>query len=241
MGRLEHILRGPACDRGTLRAAVAEALSRFHAAGVQHVAFKVDVADYEAIAVAEDAGFRLMDAIVTYISHPRRRPPRPVKQVGSIRPFRPEDTEQLLDVTRDAYRNFRGRFQLDPHLPAEKSGEFYLQWARNCCSGSMADRIFVAEGSDGRLIGWASVKRAEPVSTIGGAAISVGSLGACRPDSAGAYAGLICAAAVENHAAGVLTEAMTQSSNFAMVRVLEAVGAQYARAEYTFHAWLAER
>jgi hypothetical protein len=31
---------------------------------------------------------------------------------------------------------------------------------------------------------------------------------------------------------------MTQNSNFAMVRVLEAVGAQYARAEYTFHAWL---
>ena len=79
------------------------------------------------------------------------------------------------------------------------------------------------------------------MSTVTGRVISVGSLGACRADTPGAYASLICAAAGENHAAGVLTEAMTQNSNFAMVRVLEAVGAQYARAEYTFHAWLEGR
>jgi hypothetical protein len=238
MGRIEHVLRGPRADRLTVRRAIDEALRRFRAIGVQHIALKVDVADHDTIAVAEDTGFRLMDAIVTYIAHPRRRPPRPVKQVGSIRPFAPADTDQVIDVTREAYRGYQGRFQLDPHLPADKSDAFYLEWARNCCSGAMADRIFVAEDADGRLIGWASVKRAEPVSSVGGATVSVGSLGACRPESAGAYAGLICAAAVENHAAGVLTEAMTQSSNFAMVRVLEAVGAQYARAEYTFHAWL---
>jgi len=238
MGRIDHVLRSLEPDGVTLQHAFSETLTRFRAIGVQHVTLKVDVADQGVIAVAEDAGFRLMDAIVTYISHPRRQPPRPVKPVGAIRPFQQRDTEQVLDVTREAYRDYKGRFQLDPHLPAEKTNEFYVEWARKCCSGVMADRIFVAEQSGGRLIGWASVKRAEPVSSVGGAPISVGSLGACRPDSAGAYAGLICAAAVENHAAGVLTEAMTQNSNFAMVRVLEAVGAQYARAEYTFHAWL---
>jgi hypothetical protein len=238
MARIDHVIRGIYGDRSALVDAVAEALERFRRAGVQHVSLKVDVADHDTIAVAEDAGFRLMDAIVTYISHPRRRPPRAVKQVGAIRPFDRSDTEQVLDVTREAYGGYKGRFQLDPHLPVQKSNEFYVEWARNCCSGVMADRIFVAEDAAGQLIGWASVKRAEPVSSVAGSPISVGSLGACRPDSAGAYAGLICAAAVENHAAGVLTEAMTQNSNFAMVRVLEAVGALYARAEYTFHAWL---
>jgi hypothetical protein len=239
MGRIDHVLRGARGDRAALDAAMADALARFRQGEVPHVSLKVDVADQDTIAVAEDAGFRLMDAIVTYISHPRRRPPRPVKQVGTIRPFDPRDTERVLDVTREAYRSYRGRFQLDRHLPDDKSDEFYVEWARQCCSGAMADRIFVAEDTAGQLIGWASVKRAEPVSSVGGAPISVGSLGACRPDSAGAYAGLICAAAVENHAAGILTEAMTQNANFAMVRVLEAVGALYARAEYTFHAWLA--
>jgi hypothetical protein len=214
------------------------ALARFRAIGARHVALKVDAADQDLVAAAEGCGFRLMDAIVTYISHPRRRPPRAVKLVGSIRPFRPEDTEQILEVTREAYTGYRGRFQLDPNLPRDRSEAFYPEWARNCCKGVMADRIFVAEEGDGRLIGWTSVKRAEPASSVGGAALSTGSLGACRRDSPGAYAGLICAAAVENHAAGVLTEAATQSSNIAMVRVLESVGAFYARAEYTFHAWL---
>lgn len=239
MGRLDYLLRSPNAGQPTLRAAVEAALDRFRAMGTQHVATKLDVADSEALVVAEDCGFRLMDALVTYIAHPRRPPPRRVKEMGRIRPFVPDDTEQILDITHEAYRGFRGRFQVDPHVPRDRSDEFYLEWARKCCSGAMADRIYVADGGDGRLIGWASVKRAEPVSSVGGAPVSSGSLGACRPDRLGAYAGLIRAAAIENHAAGVLTEAFTQNSNFPMVRVLEAVGAQYARAEYTFHAWLA--
>jgi hypothetical protein len=68
--------------------------------------------------------------------------------------------------------------------------------------------------------------------------VSSGSLGACRPDRPGAYPALIATAAIDNHAAGALTEASTQNANFAMVRVLEAVGAQYARGDYTFHAWI---
>ncbi len=238
MGRLDYLLRGPSAGRGTLAQAVRGAVEAFRASGVKHITAKVDVADADALTVFEDAGFRLMDALVTYIAHPRRPPPRRVKDVGVIRPFVPADTERVLEITRDSYRGFPGRFQLDPHLPKERSDEFYLEWARKCCAGTMADRIYVAEDTGGDLIGWASVKRAEPVSTIGGAPISSGSLGACRSDRPGAYAGLIRTAAVENHAAGVLTEAATQNSNFAMVRVLEAVGAQYARAEYTFHAWL---
>jgi hypothetical protein len=238
MGRIEHLLRHPASNAAAVRAAIAEVLARFTRTGVKHVTLKTDVADHELIAAAEDAGFRLMDAIVTYIAHPRRSPPRPPKHLASVRPFRNDDTDRILEITRDAYRGYRGRFQLDPHLPAEKSDAFYLEWARNCCSGAMADRVVVAEDAAGRLIGWASVKRAEPVSSVSGAVISMGSLGACRLDSPGAYASLITTAARDNHAAGILTEASTQSSNFAMVRVLEAVGAQYARAEYTFHAWL---
>ena len=238
MGRIDYVLRSADCHREALRATLAATLECFRAAGVQHVALKLDVADGDTIGVAESEGFRLMDAIVTYIAHPRRPPPKPARQVGVIRRFVPQDTDEILAITAEAYRGYRGRFQLDRHLPATRAQEFYLEWARRCCDGTMADRVYVSEQHGGRLLGWTSVKVGEPVSSVGGAPLSVGSLGACRSDVAGAYAGLICAAAVDNHKAGVLTEAMTQNSNFAMVRVLEAVGAQYARAEYTFHAWL---
>ena len=238
MARIDYVLRGEDAPRDLLQRGIETALSRLRSAGIKHVTLKIDVADADAIAAAEPVGFRLMDALVTYIAHPRRPPMRLVKGVGQIRPFEPGDTDEVLAITQDAYEGFRGRFQLDPHLPAERSAAFYLQWARQCIAGVMADRIYVAVEGDGRLIGWASVKRAEPVSTVGGAMVSSGSLGACRRDRPGAYAALIATAAIDNHAAGVLTEAMTQNSNFAMVRLLEAVGAQYARADYTFHAYL---
>ncbi len=238
MGRLDALLRETGAPPSALRAAVDGGVERLRGLGIRHVAVKVDAADSVALTVVEDAGFRLMDSLVTYIAHPKRPPPRRVKEVGIIRPFVSTDTDQVLEITREAYQGFRGRFQVDPHLPRDRSDEFYIEWARKCCTGAMADRIYVADDGQGHLFGWASVKKAEPVSSIGGATISSGSLGACRPDRPGAYAGLIRAAAMDNYNAGVLTEAMTQSSNFSMVRVLEAVGAQYARAEYTFHAWL---
>jgi hypothetical protein len=238
MGRLDYVLRSADATPACLCGAVDAALERFRSAGVKHVAVKTDVADADAVGAVENSGFRLMDALVTYIAHPRRAAMRRVKEVGRIRAFEPRDAEQVLEITAEAYRDFRGRFQLDPHLPRARSAAFYLEWARQCVAGAMADRIYVSDDGHGRLIGWASVKRAEPVSTIGGAVVSSGSLGACRPDRPGAYAALIGTAAIDNHAAGVLTEASTQNANFAMVRVLEAVGAQYARADYTFHAWL---
>lgn len=238
MARIEHVVSSPGAGPDQVANALADVLGRLRETGTQHVAIKVDVADHDTITAAEQHGFRLMDAIVTYIAHPRRPPPRPPKQMAHVRLFQQDDTEGVLDITREAYRGYSGRFQLDRHLPAERSAAFYVEWARKCCEGVMADRLFVAEDAARRLVGWASVRRAEPVSSISGTAISAGSLGACRADSPGAYASLICTAAQENHAAGVLTEAMTQNSNFAMVRVLEAVGAQYARAEYTFHAWI---
>jgi hypothetical protein len=238
MGRIDYVLRSEHARHGPIRRAIEAALERFRSLGIKHVATKVDVADADGLVAVEDAGFRLMDALVTYIAHPRRRPPRRVKEVGRLRRYASADAEQVLDITREAYKGFRGRFQLDRHLAADRSEAFYLEWARQCLAGAMADRIYVAEDGQGRLLGWASVRRAEPVSTVGGAVVSSGSLGASRPDRLGAYAALIGKAAIDNHAAGILTEASTQNSNFPMVRVLEAVGAQYARADYTFHAWL---
>jgi hypothetical protein len=239
MGRLDCVLRSAGATEATVRDAIDEALDRFRSVGIQHVSMKLDVADVEVMPIVEDSGFRLMDALVAYIAHPRRPGLNPVKEVGHVRLFSPGDTEQILEITREAYRGYKGRFQVDPNLPRNRSDEFYLEWARKCCSGEMADRIYVADDRQGRVFGWASVKRAEPVSSVGSAEICSGSLGACRPDRPGAYASLIRTAAMDNHAAGVLTEAFTQHANFAMVRVLEAVGAHYARADYTFHAWLA--
>jgi hypothetical protein len=238
MARLDYVLRGQHDNPSTHAAAVGAFLGRCRDAGVRHVAARVDVADSAGATVLEEHGFRLMDTLVTYISHPKRPPPRRIKAVGAIRRYLPGDRDEVLEITRDAYRGFRGRFQLDPHLPRDRSDELYVEWARQCCDGRMADRVYVADDGRGGLHGWASVRLVEPVSSLAGVKVFAGSLGAVRLDRPGAYAALIGTAARENHAAGALTEAQTQSHNFAMIRVLEAVGARYTRADYTFHAWL---
>jgi hypothetical protein len=158
--------------------------------------------------------------------------------VGRLRPYEAADLDQVLDITAEAYRGFRGRFQLDPHLPASRVDAFYLEWARQCCAGVMADRILVADDGEGRVHGWASTRRVEPASSTGGLTLWAGSLGACRRDKPGAYAGLIRRLAFENHQAGEVTETQTQNHNIATVRVYTAVGARYVRGDYTFHAWL---
>ena len=238
MARLSWLLRGPAASVDVLTAVVRDTLESLRQAGIRHVTAKLDVADMQGVAALEANGFRLMDALVTYFTHPRREPPPGVRAVGQVRPLELRDVDQVLAITEEAYSGFRGRFHLDPHLPADRIQQFYLEWARQCCAGRMADRVVVADDGTGRISGWASTRRVEPASTVGGTTLWAGSLGACRRDSPGAYAGLIRALAAENYAAGDVTETQTQNHNVATIRIYEAVGAKYARADYTFHTWL---
>lgn len=240
MARLDWVLRGSAATPAALADVVRAAVDRLRAAGIAHVTAKADVGDMDYVAALEGSGFRLMDALVTYFTHPSREAPAPVREVGRVRPLEPGDVPEVLAITEAAYRDFRGRFHLDRHLPVERARELYLEWARQCCAGRMADRVVVADNGHGGIHGWASTKRVEPASEVGGTTLWAGSLGACRPDKPGAYAGLIRTLAAANFAAGEVTETQTQNHNVATVRVYEAVGARYVRADYTFHLWMGE-
>ncbi len=205
--------------------------------GVKHLTARVDVADLDTLGVLEEQGFRTMDALVTYIMRPVKDPPRDVRTVGVIRESRADDHAAIIDITREAYQGYRGRFHLDPHLSSARADELYVEWARQCVSGAMADIIMVSEDSDGRLNGYLAYRRREPASSLG-MPIYGGGLGACRRDSPGAYASLIRDATLWSHARGGMGEYQTQNYNFAVIRVYEAAGAHYVRAEYTLHAWL---
>jgi hypothetical protein len=103
----------------------------------------------------------------------------------------------------------------------------------------MADTVLVSEGTGGRLLGFLAFRRREPVSSVGGVPVFGGGLGACRLDMQGAYAGLIRAGTVWAHERDGVAECQTQNYNFPTIRIYEAVGAHYVRAEYTLHLSLA--
>jgi L-amino acid N-acyltransferase YncA len=238
MARLDAVLRAKDAVADDIAGAVGGALQQARASGVRHVTVRVDAEDTALLGAVEQHGFRLMDSLLTYFTHPHGPAPAKVREVGALRAFEPRDAEALLAITREAYAGFEGRFQRDAHLPQDRAAEFYIEWARQCIAGVMAERIIVSEGADGSVIGWASVRRVEPFSTVSGAPLFAGSLGACRKDRPGAYAGLIRRAAFDNHAAGAITETQTPAANVSTVHIYEAVGARFVRADYMLHAWL---
>ncbi len=237
MGRLDYVLAGPAATVEHLEAAVGRTIAAARAEGLQHLAARVDVADLRTMGVLEAAGFRTMDALVTYIMRPRKDPHPDVRVVGTIRDATPQDTEAIVAITEEGYRGYRGRFHLDPHLSSARADALYLEWARACANRTMADTVIVAEDAAGEVNGYLAYRRRQPVSNLG-TPVFGGGLGAVRRDSPGAYTGLIQSGSMRAHAAGAVSECQTQNYNFAVIRVYEAAGFHYVRAEYTLHAWL---
>ncbi|MGD9903859.1 MAG: N-acetyltransferase family protein [Vicinamibacterales bacterium] len=237
MGRLDVMLASPEATAEHLEAALAATMAAARAAGVRHLAARVDVADLRTMGVLEGAGFRTMDALVTYIMRPGKDPHPEVRPVGTIRDATPEDTAAIVAITAEAYRGYRGRFHLDPHLSSERADALYLEWARGCAERRLADTVIVAEDSGGAISGYLAYRRREPVSRLA-MPLFGGGLGAVRRDSPGAYTGLIQEGSQRAHAAGAVSECQTQNYNFAVIRIYEVAGFHYVRAEYTLHAWL---
>lgn len=228
----------PSCLQASMEG-IDACLDALRADGIRHVSARIDCADVSAIGALEARGFRLMDGLVTYIWRPGRdQAAAAVRDRGRIRLLEPRDSEALLELTTAAYRGFRGRYHLDPHVPDERADALYVEWARQCLSKEMAETVLVSEGADGKLLGFLAFRRREPVSTTTGTPIFGAGLGAGRSDAPGAYAGLIRAGTRWAHDRGGVAECQTQNYNFPTVRIYEAVGARYVRTDYTLHAWL---
>lgn len=237
MGRVESILGGdanPEMLRGLLEVVVAEARNQ----GIEHLAARIDIADCRTVHVLEDLGFRLMDTLVTYIYGRKERPPEDVRNMGLQRPYEPKDRGQLLEIAAAAYSGFKGRYHNDPYLPDERATAMYVEWARRCVDGEWAEQILVTENGQGYLHGFATFRRIEPVSTIGGVGVHGGGLGGCRRERPGAYMGLLQGATKWIYGEGAVTECQTQSFNFPTIRLYEALGQHFVRAEHTFHVRL---
>jgi hypothetical protein len=237
MARFDYILRSAEVPEAVVEAALDGALRACDEAAIPHLTARVDVEDIPTVDLLQRRGFRLMDALVTYRMRPKKEHPLDVRDVGVIRDFEPGDAEEVLGITQESFSGYVGRFQHDPHVPADRAAAFYPEWVHQCMGGKMADKRLVAINSAGNVIGYLFFRRREPASTVGGVPILGGGIGACRRDAPGAYASLIREATLWSHAQGGIGEYQTQNYNFPVIRVYEAAGAHYVRAEYTLHAW----
>ena len=239
MGRLDYVLAGPAATVEHLEAAVGRHASPRRAPRACSTWRRGSTSPTCARwACSRRAGFRTMDALVTYIMRPRKDPHPDVRVVGTIRDATPAGH-------RGDRRHHRGGLsRLSRPLPPRSAPvvgprrrPLPRMGAGRAPTAPMADTVIVAEDAAGEVSGYLAYRRREPVSSLG-TPVFGGGLGAVRRDSPGAYTGLIQAGSMRAHAAGAVSECQTQNYNFAVIRVYEAAGFHYVRAEYTLHAWL---
>jgi dTDP-4-amino-4,6-dideoxy-D-galactose acyltransferase len=101
---------------------------------------------------AQDAGFRLVDARVTF-----ERSLAGISASGvdsTIAPFADSDLPALLDIARSSFT--ASRFYYDGRIPRAKADELFEHWTASSCRGG-ADAVLVAR-DQGRPIGYVTCR-----------------------------------------------------------------------------------
>lgn len=241
MGKIEHIivssLLEPAAQRTVIEILLQGVSDFAKRNNIQHISIKADTDDNLLIIELQRAGFYIADCLITYINEINVKQPD-IPSLFNIREYRRDDKERIIEISQEAYKNYSGRFNTDPHIPRDKGLEFYIEWTKNCCNGSMADVMLVAERK-GKVIGFICHKLNEILNGLSGK-IKYGGhgLSAASKEGKGAYVSLVAALVKHSVAASTIVDYDTQINNFDVIRIWNKLGLSYVRSKYTFHKWL---
>ena len=108
--------------------------------GVRHLSARVDSGDFSSIHALEDAGFELIDGIQTFRLSLRDNY---FAAPADTRLFEHADLPEVLEIGRTAF--IFDRFHADPALPTQVADRVNESWTRNCCLGTAADAVIIAE------------------------------------------------------------------------------------------------
>lgn len=124
---------------------LASVLAQCRKAGIRHLSARVDTGNFTTIHVLEEAGFELIDGIQTFLlSLDGNHFPVP----SGTRFFEARDLPEVLRIGRTAF--VFDRFHADHALLPAVADMVNESWTRNCCVGTAADAVLVAE-EDGRV------------------------------------------------------------------------------------------
>ena len=120
--------------------------------GVQYLSARVEAGNFTTIHALEAANFELIDGIQTFV---QRLNGNYCSRPTGTRPFEPKDLPEILEIGRTAF--IFDRFHADPLLSREVADQVNENWTRNCCSGTAADAVVVAEAA-GRVASYVACR-----------------------------------------------------------------------------------
>jgi len=122
---------------------------------VKHLSARLDASDLSSQHVLEQAGFILVDCILTFaldlVSVTLANPSAGI----NIRLATPSDGEAAAELASQVY--ICDRFHSDPVIPKERADGLHATWLRNSCAGKVADVVVLAEDHQG-LLGFVTCK-----------------------------------------------------------------------------------
>jgi len=223
-----------------LNSLVSTLLTKCSELGVEHLRTRANTLDICRIHALEGAGFRLTDAIAIYYFDFAKFP-MPVKESEphfKIRSCEKRDIELIVALTKLSFQNHIDHFHLDPTLDNQNCDELYGEWARNCCLGVTADKVFVAEDDEG-LAGFGACKITKGIDRHVDHKIGELELACISPRARGRglYSSLGCARLNWLRGKVDFVQVATQANNTNALRVWYGLGFEPICAQVTFHRW----
>ncbi|MBI3599211.1 MAG: hypothetical protein HY097_01020 [Nitrospinae bacterium] len=243
MGKIEHIivspLMEPSIQESVIKILLQQASIFAKENEIQHISVKADTDDHLLIMELQNAGFYIVDCLITYINEINIKP-FGMPSLFNIREYQREDRERIIEIAREAYGNYIGRFNIDHYIPKSKGLDFYLEWTKNCCDGIEADVMMVAE-KGGKVVGFLCFKANKILNDLSNKIKYMGrGLSAISKDGRGAYVSLVSEFIKHSVKTSTMIDYDTQINNFSVIRIWNKLGLSYVRSKHTFHKWFGE-
>ena len=204
--------------------------------GYTHVSVRIDSADIAAYHELTDAGFRLMETLVSMAYDTERRGTGLVKPAdfgfdGVVRPVEARDHDAVAEMARKRFT--LNRYHLDESIPKGSAGELMARWARSYCEDEQDCQVWVAETIGGQLAGFLGHGLNRGLEKHSGILVSGRALLAVEDPRTGV--GQLLSRAHTWQSPGDYKEADTQLNNYGMIKASFKLDMDMVRTKYTFH------
>ncbi|MCC6395222.1 MAG: GNAT family N-acetyltransferase [Bryobacterales bacterium] len=151
--RLEFLLAREDCIRRTI---LKTSLEGSHEAGIRHLTARVDSADLSGAHALEEAGFEVIDGILTFgMRLDGRMAGAEVSGPVEVGLYKKDQLEGIVKLASKAYQF--DRFHADSALRPGVADRIHAEWLRNSCEGGAADVVITAT-RDKEVLGFVTVK-----------------------------------------------------------------------------------